>query len=222
MNAVDVVAQALAGTGLDLVASCGTGAYDRRAPPGFQSSALMSRARGLIVVGSAGRALWGEVLKAAEGDETFWERVHPLDGYVGTLLDRADIALARAGIGSRRFEPILRELPVQRLDFRALAEIAGLGSTGPFGLVIHPLHGPWWALRGAWLVDVEVAEPTAYPAPCAGCHAPCVGDGPAEGILRATALVRSRCIVGTESRYTDEQIRYHYEPETTVAKLRAP
>jgi len=221
MNAVEVVAGALRGTGLNLIGSCGIEVYDRRAPPGFQSGALMSTALGLIVVGSAGRELWENLRRVAEGDRELWDKAHPLDGYVGTLLDRADIALARARIGSRRFEPLLAEAPAQSLDFRALGEITGLGSMGPFGLVIHPIHGPWWAFRGAWLIDVEVTEPTAYPAPCSGCHAPCVGTAPPDGILHATALVRRRCVVGAESRYLEEQIAYHYDREAMLAKLRA-
>jgi hypothetical protein len=220
MNAVEIVEEALAGTGLNLVSACGIEAYDRRAPRGFRSDALMSRARGLIVAGSAGRELWAGLRRAAEGEDAFWDKPHPLDGYVGTLLDRVDIALARARIGSRRFEPLVGELPAHSLDFRALGEITGLGTMGPFGLVIHPVHGPWWALRGAWLVDVEVVEPSASPAPCAGCHAPCLGSARPEGILLATALVRGRCIVGQESRYLEEQVGYHYDREATVAKLR--
>jgi epoxyqueuosine reductase QueG len=220
MDAARIVADSLLDTGLNLAASCGIAAYDHRAPRGLRSRDLMPRARGVVVVGSAGRELWAQLRGSPERDAAFWSRADPLDMHVAEALDRADLALARAGVGSRRFEPTLRASHAHAIDFRALGELTGLGSMGPFGIVIHPVHGPWWALRGAWLVDVEVAEPTALPAPCAGCHAPCLGSSRPEGILLATALVRRRCIVGQDSRYTEEQIAYHYEPEETLAKLR--
>jgi hypothetical protein len=216
---VRIVADALHGTGLNLTASCGIEAFNRRAPPGFKSDDLMPRARGVVVVGSAGRELWAALRRDAEAEPAIWSDPHPLDGYVGRLLDRADLALAEARVGSRRFDPCLDASP--SVNFRALGELAGLGSMGPFGLLIHPEHGPWWALRGAWLVDAEVPEPRAHPAPCAGCHAPCVGGNRAEGIVLATVTVRGRCVVGEAARYTDEQISYHYDREATLAKLRA-
>jgi hypothetical protein len=219
-SCTSIVARALDGTGINLVASCGIDAYDRRAPRGFRSETLMPRARGLVVVGSAGRELWDALRHSAE-DGVWWERANPLDDHVARMLDRVDMALARARIGSRRFEPRLDESPSDRLDFRALGELTGLGSMGPFGLVIHPVHGPWWALRGAWLLDVPVDEPSTHPAPCSGCRAPCLGPTRPEGILLATAAVRGRCVVGQASRYSDEQIAYHYDREETVALLRS-
>ncbi|MGO8998300.1 MAG: hypothetical protein ACLQVI_33700 [Polyangiaceae bacterium] len=214
-----LVAEALRGTGLNVVGSCGIDAYDRRAPRGYKSDDLMARARGLIVVGSAGGELWAALHDVAEANPEFWSsHAHPLDTYVASALDRGDEALARARIGSRRFDPRLGASPT--LDFRALGEIAGLGSMGPFGLLIHPEHGPWWALRGAWFVDVEVQEPSSHPAPCAGCHAPCLGETRTQGIVLATPAVRGRCVVGGASRYSDEQIAYHYDRDATLKRLR--
>ena len=89
-----------------------------------------------------------------------------------------------------------------------------------FGLLIHEEHGPWWALRGAWLVDVAAPPPRPHRPPCAGCPAPCLGSTRPEGILLATALVRSRCVVGQQSRYDDEQVAYHYDREATLTRLR--
>ena len=216
-----IVAEALRDTGLNVSASCSIEAYDRRAPRGYKADDFMPRARGVVVVGSAGRELWARLRGAAESDPTRWQNAHPLDTYVASLLDRADFALAHARVGSRRFEPRIDAHPAESLDFRALGELTGLGTMGPFGLLIHPVHGPWWALRGAWLVDAPVGDPGAHPAPCAGCHAPCLGSRRPEGIVLATALVRGRCIVGQESRYTDEQLAYHYDREATLERLRA-
>jgi hypothetical protein len=77
--------------------------------------------------------------------------------------------------------------------------------------LIHPAHGPWWALRAAYLVDVDVQPTPEIVAPCLGCAAPCVANEPRPIPLdRSTAEMRRRCPIGVASRYDDEQIAYHY------------
>lgn len=214
MTATALVREALRGSGVDLVASCGVRAWDERAPHVLQTAALMRDARGVVVAASAGPALWREL-----GARAPWQREHPLDTLVAEVLARADQALARAGVRFRRFEASFHAQP--RLDFVALGEIAGLGSRGPFGMLIHEQHGPWWALRGAWLVDADVEPPPAHRPPCAGCAAPCVsGWDRARGVVaQATFEVRSRCVLSA-SRYDDDQIAYHSDRAATIARLR--
>lgn len=204
-HATRLVERALAGSGIDLVASCDASAWDARAPSAFRASVLFPSARGVVVVASAGPELWRRLRDESGSSE------HPLDDFVARSLDRVDAALAAERIGFRRFEAAIRAPPP--LDFRALGEIVGLGSLGPFGMLIHAEHGPWWALRGAYLVDVAVDPPLAHAPPCAGCAAPCVAGmaRDASGIARATVDARSRCVVGRASRYDDHQIAYHYD-----------
>ncbi|HLK38418.1 MAG TPA: hypothetical protein VKU41_16760 [Polyangiaceae bacterium] len=209
VDATEVVRRALAGTGVDVVGSSGVDTYDARAPEGLRSTALFPRARGVVVAASAGPALWRRFRQAAAERPDRWRRPHPYDDFVAEILGEADNALGAAGVAFRRFDAAFAA-PV-RLSFAALGELAGLGSPGPFGLLIHAQHGPWWALRGAWLVDADVDASPAAPTPCAGCAAPCVGgSGGPGGLALATPEVRGRCVVGQESRYDDDQIAYHY------------
>jgi len=218
INATDVVRRALAGSGVELVASCGIAAYDALAPNHVRSDALLPGARGVIVAGSAGPTLWRQ-FRARTGEQPGrWSDPNPYDAFVAEILARADAALQAAGVRSRRFDAAFHA-PV-RLSFIALAQLVGLGSPGPFALLIHPEHGAWWALRGAWLVDAEVEPPLNPSLPCAGCPAPCVGGWDKAGSVRATAEVRSRCVVGQASRYDDDQIAYHYDRAATVARLK--
>jgi hypothetical protein len=133
---------------------------------------------------------------------------NPLDRFVSDLLERGDAALSAAGVAFRRFEAAFHASP--RVDFLALGRLVGLGRAGPFGILIHPVHGPWWALRGAWLVDAYV-EPLTEPSwPCDRCAAPCVGGWHRSGgVGLATAETRGRCVVGQASRYDEDQIAYH-------------
>ena len=210
MSATLLVRQALAGSGIDLVASCSIDAFDAAAPEGMRSGALMPGARGVVVAASAGPALWRAFRSVTEAEPARWDEEHPYDTFVASLLARADAALGAAGIAFRRFEAAVHATP--RMDFLALSRLTGLGSPGPFLLHVHETHGPWWALRGAWLVDAEVEPALAHTPPCARCSAPCVGGWErAGGIVDATPQVRSRCVVGQASRYDDDQIAYHYD-----------
>jgi hypothetical protein len=212
-NATDLVRTALAGTGIELVASCAIGAYDARAPEALRSTSQLAGARGIVVAASAGPALWRSFRSRVARDPALAALEHPYDTFVGEALDRADGALAAARIAFRRFEAAFHA-PV-RLDFVAMAELVGFGAPGPFALAIHPVHGPWWALRGAWMVDAEAEPASGLLRPCSGCAAPCVGGlsngrPDAAGIALASPEVRGRCVVGQESRYDDDQIAFHY------------
>jgi hypothetical protein len=220
--ATGIVRAALDGTGVDLVGSCPVADYDAAAPPSYRAAAMVPwPARGLVVAGSAGPALWRAFRERTLAEPSWWDRPHPYDAFVASLLERADAALTQARVRFRRFEAAFHA-PV-RVDFLALARLAGLGSPSPFRLYVHDVHGPWWALRGAWLVDADVDPPLSHlsrRAPCVGCPAPCVGgvDRPGD-IARATPEVRGRCVVGQASRYDDDQIAYHYDRENTRARL---
>jgi hypothetical protein len=205
---------ALEGTGLNLLGTAPIALYDAIAPAALRSAVLAPGSRGLVVIGSAGRALWSAFRRHAEQHPGHDALPHPLDAYVETALDRGDAALAAAGISARRFLPTLDARPA--LDFRALGRLVGFGVEGPFGLLVHETHGPWIALRGAWMIDVDVPAPVPPPSPCAGCAAPCVGGREARVTIgHSTREMRLRCIVGVESRYEDAQIAFHYDKVET-------
>jgi hypothetical protein len=215
-----IVREALAGSGIEHVGSCGVDAYDAAAPAGYRSRDFMpAGARGLVVAGSAGPALWRAFRARTREQPSLWDDPNPYDAYVSTILARADAALDRTGVRYRRFEAAFHA-PL-RVDFLALARLAALGSPGPFRLFIDETFGPWWALRGAWLVDADVEPPRALRPPCERCAAPCVGGWEHAGdITSATAEVRSRCVVGQEYRYDEDQIAYHYDRDRTRERLR--
>jgi hypothetical protein len=219
-NATATIREALAGTGIDEVASCSIEAYDRRAPADYHSSRFLRGARGLVVAASPGPRLWRSFLERMKSGRASWDDPHPYDAFVSELLSRGDAALTARGVRFVRFEARF-DAPVP-VNFVALAELAGLGVPGPFGLLISPTYGPWWALRGAWLVDEDV-EPRVERRPaCEGCPAPCVGgwQNAGSGILLASPEARRRCVVGPQWAYDEDQLSYHYAREDTVRRLK--
>lgn len=208
--------RALAEGGLDIVAIFPASHWDEAGPPfDCRAAALLDGARSVIVAGSSGRTLWDRFTAwAAEAPrERLVEEAHPLDRFVAGVLDGAEAILATAGVRARRFEPTLRFQP--RLDFRRLAELSGLGCPSPLGMLVHPVYGPWWALRGAWFVDGVLSATVPLARPCDGCPSPCRAAIPAgfEGTLAAaTPAARAACVLATH-RYSDEQLAYHARPD---------
>ncbi|MDQ3369937.1 MAG: hypothetical protein M3680_31345, partial [Myxococcota bacterium] len=115
---------------------------------------------------------------------------------------------ARIYYGHRRYAGTY--VPLQHL-----AVATGLGAFAPSQLVIHPIHGPWFALRAVVLLDDDGASrprTAPIPQPCQ-CDARCATalSAALEGPPTAAAwiAVRDACHLD-RSRYSDEQLTFHY------------
>ena len=99
------------------------------------------------------------------------------------------------------------------LPFQRLAVAAGFGTPSPSQLVIHPIYGPWFALRAVLLT---AGTPQTRMLPAAACD--CADRCPeafkrareAQASWRDWLAVRDACCVGREHRYSEDQIEYHY------------
>lgn len=217
---VESLAPASVEAGFDLVQPFAVSTYNARASsahrlPDFERADALG-----IVIGNTS-ALWPAFLRAYRGSGLRRE-LHPLDAYVTRSL--TDLVTRTT---SRRTELIFahvttpRAFPIQRV-----AESAGLAALSPSHLVIHPIHGPWLALRAVVVIDVSGPEAaTAAARPCDTCSAPCVpaleralvASGPkldsqsVSANARAWIAVRDACPIGRASRYGEDQLRYHYE-----------
>jgi len=211
----------LADAGLTLTGTLPIAEYDALVPPPWHSARLAPGASGALVVGNAGRGLWERFIASPERALTR----DPLDAYTRRVL--AESALlsdppATIGFYSDRHDGVY-------LPLVALARRAGFGTPGRVGVLIHPVYGPWIAIRAVLLLagDVHFREPAVF-APCEGCPAPCerachgsvVGatgvDAAACYQVRLTnpacALTcdaRRACIVGPEHAYSAEQTAHH-------------
>ncbi len=159
---------------------------------------LAGRERRGLLIGNT-RALWPVVAQAMTDPSL----AHPLDAYVETQLTRA-FPDARIYYSHRTYGGAF-------LPFQQLAVATGLGALSDGGLVIHPVYGPWLALRAVVLVDGEPVSRSPIAKPC-HCNAPCkiaLERALDRGEWQAWLAVRDACTLH-EYRYSDEQIRYHY------------
>jgi len=214
---------ACAGAGFDLVKPFQVARYNATAAePDLLDDLGRPDALGILIGNT--RQLWPAFTRAFHTDAVLASGGNPLDTYVTTRLTKI-LSLASALRTRIVFSHVTvpRAFPIQRL-----AESVGLAAISPSHLAIHPLHGPWFALRAVAVVDI--AGPTATPAelerPCHGCSAPCrpaleralaaTGSplSPAAVALHAAEwiAIRDACPVGHDSRYGAAQLAYHYAP----------
>ena len=165
-------------------------------------AALAGEPRLGILIGNT-RALWRPFTEAMR-DATLAAQADPLDRYTERVLGAAFPPPARIFYGHRRYGEAF--LPLQRL-----AALTGLGALAANHLVIHPVYGPWFALRAVVLLDG--APPVRQPIPKACTCDPSCGEAFARAEQssdwRDWLAVRDSCTLRTW-RYSDDQIRYHY------------
>jgi methylmalonic aciduria homocystinuria type C protein len=194
LAALDLLARA----GFDIAHRFDAAAAARE--PGL--AALAGADRLGLLIGNT-RALWPP-FTAALGDPELAAERDPLDRYTERAIDAA-FPGARIYYGHRRYGGAF--VPLQHL-----AVATGLGAMAPSHLVIHPVYGPWFALRAA-VVTAGDPPPLRRPIP-----QPCHCDDPCTAVLaraqrssdwRDWLALRDQCSLRTW-RYSDDQVRYHY------------
>jgi hypothetical protein len=155
-----------------------------------------------VLIGNT-RALWPRFTDALRDPELAAAR-DPLDRYTERAIAAA-FPGARIYHGHRRHDGAF--LPLQHL-----AVATGLGALAPNHLVIHPIYGPWFALRA---VVVIAGEP---PPPRLPIAQPCRCDETCTAVLaraqrstdwRDWLAVRDSCQLRAW-RYGEDQVRFHY------------
>jgi methylmalonic aciduria homocystinuria type C protein len=181
---------------------------------------------GLLVAHT--RALWGPFRAAVRADRSLHDDPNPLDRYC--------VASIRAALQSLPLRCEARwahDAPPRRVAMQRLGHVSGLAHLSSSFLNIHPVYGPWIALRAALVVDADgpLGPPPDPRNPCPDCAHACAPhferavaalaarglDRPGLGeTWRLWLAVRDACPVGREHRYSDEQIAYHYRNDRAV------
>jgi len=189
-------------------------------------AALHPAYRQVVVLGSAGPAFWRGFQAQHAGTPD--PAGNPLDRYTERVVEallaelRADDPTAVAVYPFRHARQVL--------GFGRLLGDAPWLASAPFGVMVAPAAGPWWALRGALLTALAwPPDPPAGESPCAACPAPCVAACPAGAVAKAgfaweacadsrlggptcreTCLARLACPAGADCRYPPDEIAHHY------------
>lgn len=206
--------------GFDLTMPLQVGWYNGGVEPALRLDDFGASEHLAVIVGNT-RALWPIWQAALERDPPLATSVDPLDLYTVRALN--DVV---AGLDARVSVRFSHEGGGRRIAMQRLAHVAGLAYLTETHMSVHPVYGPWIALRA--VISVAIVGPPArapsLPHPCGGCARRCLPafeqavstlDGaPSEANLRANwqlwLACRDACPVGREHRYSDAQVRYHY------------
>jgi len=154
-----------------------------------------------ILIGNT-RALWPPFTEAMRDPALAAER-DPLERYTERCIDAA-FSGAPIYYGHRRYGRAF--LPLQHI-----AVATGLGALAPSRLVIHPVWGPWFALRAVVVVagDPPPRAPIAQPCCCDASCGEALARAQRSTDWRDWLSVRDSCSLRAW-RYSDDQIRFHY------------
>jgi cyanocobalamin reductase (cyanide-eliminating) / alkylcobalamin dealkylase len=195
----------LAAAGFDLAHAFDAAAAAREPGLGLLAPSPTRDERLGLLVGNT-RALWPPFAAALAGPELAADP-HPLQRYTEEAIDAA-FPGARIYYSHRRYGRAF-------LPFQRLAVATGLGALAPSQLVIHPIYGPWFALRAVIVAagtPPPARPPVAQPCRCGpACTEALANARTAAGpeAWRAWLAVRDACPL-REHRYGEDQIHYHY------------
>lgn len=188
--------------GFDVAAACRVADYNKRVPADFRLDVSLEN-RWLWLFGNT-RQLWPLFVDWYVKQKRLPS--NPLDYWV-----------------ERQVQQLLYLQPIENnglyfchsnnpklLSFQHICEATSLALRGPMGLCVHPLWGPWFALRWALVVNTPLPMTNRAFHPCDECERkPCL-VGLDSSSLSGLKAARLRCPVGKAYRYSDEQITYHY------------
>lgn len=205
-----------AASGFDLSAVTAVGLYNATVEdpyrlPGDDGAAV-------VVIGNT-TVLWPFVTDYVKSQPV--QPADPIDRYTEQTI-RAAVAVhvPPPAVIDIRFA---HEPPPRRIAIQRLAAIAGMAWLSPSHLCVHPVFGPWMALRAAIVLDHEpatIGAPIEAPCRCEDNCLPRFEEAIAAGEpktaddlrehWRLWLATRDACPVGRRHRYPEEQIEYHY------------
>lgn len=212
--------------GIDLLQPLNGAWYDAAVAPEFRLPDV-GRPRPLALLLASTRALWQPFVARLAAEPHRLEQADPLDHWVEDV-----VRGALADVAVRHEVRFSHEPPPRRVAMQRLAHVSGLAPLAPSMLSVHPVYGPWIALRAVVVLDVDGpggAPPAAAPA-CNDCAARCTpaleraaraaagAPDPVREHWRDWLAVRDACPLGREHRYPDDLIRYVYTKERSVLR----
>ena len=229
VRSIDSIAAAVAPFGLNLIGVASVAAYDAEVGPARGLARHLDGAESVIVVGNGGGAFWGAYRRFCTAHRGYDQRPDPLDDFTREVVEGACAPLARR-VAMRILYPF--GFAQDGVAFTRLALLAGLGRASLVGVLVHPVYGPWIALRAAILVRqrLEAPRPAKDFDPCPSCsERPCIAACPGGAVDAAGGSVprcgaqrarpddpcatrchaRVACVLGPEHRHPDAALAYH-------------
>ncbi len=233
MSFLDQVRATLATLGLNLIGTTSVAGYEAFVPPQYHVASLLPQAKTILVIGNGGGEFWQGFRTYCDNHAGYLQaRAHPLDDYIIEIIESTLTPLLQATGTSYRYVYPFR-FWTEPVSFMHLARAAGLAGPSLLGVTIHPIYGPWMALRAAVLLELELALPPQASGfdPCPTCvERPCISSCPANAISEKKGWdipecvlhrmqhqddcveychARYHCVYGREHHYPLDELQYH-------------
>lgn len=179
MSLLHSVQQQASRNGLNLFGLVDAKRFDGCQPREQRADAVQPDCGTIMVLGTAGRSLWGEFQRQG--------RQIP-QSMTDNQVDELAVAGATAVVTDLWRHGVRGQLVDARrprINFGQLAEAAGFGIVSPVsGLLLHPEFGPWVRVRAAVLLPgqpfgaIADASITDRFRPCCSCLKPCIAACP--------------------------------------------
>lgn len=222
-------ARRLVDAGLEPFGALDVPRYDALVPAGWHSEQVLPDARSAWVIGSGGAKFARAALAEGGADPIDRATRRGSSACVGALVEAGHRAVALHAFERRNAGGVLAHDATDEAgryaDFSALGRAAGLGAPSRLRLLVHPVFGPWLAVRSVVLTTARLPTTGPIPGfdPCRDCAAPCRDACPAGAldggdlawdVCRPERLrggpcalhcgARRACVVGREHAYPDE------------------
>jgi hypothetical protein len=227
---LDELGAVLSPYGLDLIGAASVERYDASVPAAHALRRMAPDAVTAIVIGNGGGAFWEAYRRFCQAHAEHERLADPLDAFTRIVIDDA---AAQIGMKSPARVVYPFEFSKAPVSFMQLAECAGLGRRSLVGVLVHPVYGPWMALRAAILVPFLVTAPRPAEGfdPCPTCiERACMPACPAQAVgdagwdIPRCAAHRQRddgcesrcharfdCVIGRAHRYPSEALAFHQQ-----------
>ncbi len=208
--------------------------YDALVPKVWRGGILLPAARSAVLLGCGG----ADFFRALRDSPEWAKGLDPADRFARRVVEAHRDAWIEHGWSSKSFLYLDRrddDGESRYADFAALATACGLGVPSRLGILLHPIYGPWWAIR-ALLLTERALVPTAPLDwnPCDGCPAPCAQACPSDAVVlpsgfdiracfetrattpacRTRCAARRACVVGRDEFAYQEEAEVHYMRNT--------
>jgi len=183
----------------------------------------------LLLFGHAGKRFWQRLIesKVTSPNQVDDRSVQVIKTCLANVASASDYKILYPGSSM---------LPLQDLG-----RLSGWHHDSPLGLGIHPSYGLWFAYRGVVLSKTTFTPTVSLtnPSPCLSCKDKnCIATCPAkalspdrfdvkkcvsyrlteESTCTAKCIARIACPVGSEHRYAEDQLNYHYSHSLATIK----
>ncbi len=226
-NLVKIISENLSSKGFDILQPFSINTYNKNIEEDHKIPQINNENNLAILVGNT-KNFWPYFIQALKDNPSRINSENPFDDFIVETIEPIK-KLVPDEIKIRyphRPEP-------KHIAFQKLASLINLAYLSPSHLCIHPKFGPWFSLRA--VIVLPIIDPNLKTVPtvsaCEFCLTRCTpifnlavsksndvipNSKEIKSHWKDWLAVRDSCPTGSEYRFSEEQIKYHYTKDKSI------